>query len=440
MTVTHHPTPLYDLIEEFQRQGLSEPYLLTQVVVILLSALAAWVFSRALRPKVRRAGAANWKVSSEGVARLLYPLIFWVSVEIGTVFWRGEHSVTLLRLFSSLLSVLVLVRALAYLLQAVFVQSEWVKRAIKVLAWMVWLVFALHITGALPEIEAGLIGIKFRLGKQDINLLMVINGVISVAVTVLLAMWLGRLTEQRVMAATSLDLSLRVVVTKVLRTILVLMGILIALPLVGIDLTVLSVFGGALGVGLGFGLQKVASNYVSGFIILLDGSIRIGDIVVIDNRQGTISSITSRYVLLQLGDGTEAIIPNETLITSTVLNLSHSNKLIRVVMPFLVAYGANLDLVSSLLLAAAAEEERILKDPAPAFFLKQFGDKGIELELAFWIGDPDQGTGSLRSTLNMQIWRAFSQHGIEIPNPRQEIHLHYDKAESGIEVSSSSTR
>jgi small-conductance mechanosensitive channel len=204
---------------------------------------------------------------------------------------------------------------------------------------------------------------------------------------------------------------------------LVVVAVMIALPLVGIDLTVLSVFGGALGVGLGFGLQKVASNYVSGFIILLDGSIRIGDLVSIDTRQGTITKITARYVVLKLGDGTEAIIPNEALISSTVLNLSHSDRLLRVPINLQVAYGTDLELATTLLRGTVEGESRVLADPEPLVYVKSFQDNGIELELAVWIKDPEEGTLGLKSSLNMKIWRSFTDHGIEIPAPRRTVHL-----------------
>ncbi|GAB3241947.1 mechanosensitive ion channel family protein [Chitinimonas naiadis] len=418
-----HTTPLYDFLDDIQKAGWSEPRLLIQLGILFGTALLSWLLSGALRPRLRQAGAARWKLGSEGVARVLFPLIFWIGIDIAIALVRTDHGVNLLRLASSLLLAMLVVRTLAYLLQESFIQSLWVKRALRPLAWLIWIVFALHISGILPDIQDALEGVSFPLGKQHISLMMIINGVVSVAVTLLLAMWLGRLLERRVMSAVSLNLSLRVVITKVARTMLVVVAVMIALPMVGIDLTVLSVFGGALGVGLGFGLQKIASNYVSGFIILLDGSIRIGDVVIIDGRQGTVSSITSRYVLLKLGDGGEAIIPNEALITSTVLNLSHSDSLLRVAIPIQVAYDTDLEAASALLASLVQGEVRILAEPVPAVLVKGFGESGIDMELAFWICDPDQGSATLRSQINMKIWRAFKEQGIEIPYPRRDLYV-----------------
>jgi len=213
------------------------------------------------------------------------------------------------------------------------------------------------------------------------------------------------------------------VFSRLAKSLLVLFAVLIVLPLVGIDLTVLSVFGGAIGVGLGFGLQKIASNYVSGFIILLDRSIRIGDLITADNFYGEVKNITTRYVVVRALDGREAIIPNEMLITTTVLNHSYSNRQIRLAIPVQVAYKCGPEDAMRLMEAAAAQHPRALADPPPRAFLARFGDSGIELELGVWIGDPEHGTLDIRSELNLAIWRAFREAGIEIPYPQREVRV-----------------
>jgi small-conductance mechanosensitive channel len=207
------------------------------------------------------------------------------------------------------------------------------------------------------------------------------------------------------------------------RSLLVLLAILIVLPLVGIDLTVLSVFGGAIGVGLGFGLQKVASNYVSGFIILLDRSIRIGDLITADNFYGEVKGITTRYVVVRALDGREAIIPNEMLITTTVQNHSYSNRQIRLAIPVQVAYMDDPERAMRLMQEVARKHPRVLAEPPPKAFLARFADSGIELELGVWIGDPETGMLNIRSELNLAIWRAFREAGIEIPYPQREVRI-----------------
>jgi small-conductance mechanosensitive channel len=214
--------------------------------------------------------------------------------------------------------------------------------------------------------------------------------------------------------------------SKATRTVFLILAVLVALPAVGIDLTVLSVFGGALGVGIGFGLQKVASNYISGFIILLDRSVRIGDLVTVDNKYGEVSQINTRYTLLRSMDGTESIVPNETLITQTVVNHSLSKPSVRISLPVQVAYDADLEQAEALMLEAAHDQKRVVfDDPAnlPRVFLKEFADNGILLELSVWIRDPGEGQNNLRSDINWAIWRRFKAAGVEIPFPQRVVHV-----------------
>ena len=223
-----------------------------------------------------------------------------------------------------------------------------------------------------------------------------------------------------------MNLSLRMAMTKAVRTLLLLLAVLIALPAVGIDLTVLSVFGGALGVGLGIGLQKIASNYISGFIILLDRSVRIGDMVTVDNKFGEVSQIKTRYTLLKAMDGTESIVPNEMLITQTVVNHSLSQPDIRIGVPVQVSYETDLDQARDIMLEVASAHSRVLQGQpgeTPTVLLKSFEDNGIMLELGVWIRDPSEGQQNLRSELNWELWRRFREAGIEMPYPQRVVHL-----------------
>ena len=205
---------------------------------------------------------------------------------------------------------------------------------------------------------------------------------------------------------------------------LLVLGVLFALQAVGIDLTLLSVFGGALGVGIGLGLQKLASNYIAGFTILLDRSIRLGDMITVDNRFGVVTKVTARYVVVRSLDGIEAIVPNETLVTTTVLNHSYSSRDVRIGVPVQVGYGSDLELALQLMAEAAHGEARVLKAPdPPAAFVVRFADSGIDLELGFWIDDPENGQGNLRSAINRAIWRAFRANGISIPFPQREVRI-----------------
>jgi small-conductance mechanosensitive channel len=224
------------------------------------------------------------------------------------------------------------------------------------------------------------------------------------------------------MQAESLHSSSRVALSRLLRSLLVVMAVLLVLPLVGIDLTVLSVFGGALGVGIGFGLQKIASNYVSGFIILLDRSIRIGDVITADQFNGVVKNITSRYVVVKASDGREAIIPNETLITQTIQNHTHSDNLVRVTVQVQVGYDSDIEQALSVLVALARAHPRLLADPPPAALVVRMADSGIDLELGAWLNDPQLGMQGIRSDLYRAIVKAFRAHGIDIPYPQRVVH------------------
>lgn len=199
--------------------------------------------------------------------------------------------------------------------------------------------------------------------------------------------------------------------------------VVIVLHYLGLDLTVFALFGGALGLGLGFGLQKVFANLVSGFILLADKSIKPGDVIQLGDKYGWINFLGTRYVSVITRDATEHLIPNENLITGEVINWSYSQNLIRLKVPVGVAYGSDLEKARELMLAATADNLRVLKDPKPACLLTGFGDSAINLELRVWINDPQNGIGSVKSDLCMGIWKRFQDHGIEMPNPQRDVHL-----------------
>lgn len=223
------------------------------------------------------------------------------------------------------------------------------------------------------------------------------------------------------MAQDGVSLSLRLAVAKGLQALAVLLAILVALPIVGIDLTVLSVFGGAIGVGLAFGLQKVASNYVSGFIILLERAIRVGDLVTVDNRHGVITGIHARYTVVRSLDGTEALLPNEMFIIQAVVNHTFSDTKSSLRIPVNVAYDTNVDNLDALLTSIALSHPRVLKDPPPAMLVRALGENGVDVELTVWVQDAEQGVGSLRSDLLRKMLTKFAEEGIEIPYPQREI-------------------
>src|SRR5258708_35906590 len=238
--------------------------------------------------------------------------------------------------------------------------------------------------------------------------------------TITLALWISRITEGRVLSSDSMEMTTRVVITKVVRVGTLFAAILIALPLAGLDVTTLSIFSGALGVGLGFGLQKIASNYVSGFIVLLDRSLRIGDVVSVDNRRGEVTAIETRYTVIKGTDGVESIIPNEKLITESVSHHSYSDPKVSVVIPVTISYDSDVEKACRILAEAARRQVRVIAEPPIAARVKQLSERGLELELTVWINDPVAGEAELRSDLLKDVIRSLRAAQITLPDARRE--------------------
>lgn len=400
--------------------------LLWQSGVLALCALAAWGVRRQTRGWLDQS-AFSGSTGYEGLQRIGFPLLFLLALLVAREAAQfGLHSTPLLDVAVPLLLSLVVVRAVVFSLRYVFEPRESLKIWERLAVWLIWGAFALHLTGLLPHIHAAMEALSFQSGSHRFSLWLLGQAAVVIVVALILALILARLLERRLMGFTDMNLSLRMALSKAARTVLLIVAVLVALPAVGIDLTVLSVLGGAIGVGIGFGLQKVASNYISGFIILLDRSVRIGDLVTVDNKYGEVSQINTRYTLLKGLDGTETIVPNETLITQSVINHSLSKPNVRIGIPVQVSYDADLELAKELMLDAARAQERVIRDELeylPKVFLRDFADNGIQLELGVWIRDANEGQGNLRSDINWAIWRGFKAADIEIPYPQRVIRL-----------------
>lgn len=409
------------LIEDGQNVGL-----LWQLVALAACALVAWGAMRLAQPYLAKT-EISWSAGRAGLRRAGFPLVMLLALllgrEIAEIWLNKTH---LLNLAVPLLLALAGVRLAVYALRYVFEPRESLRVWERTAAWLIWGAFALHITGLLPRIHAAMEALSFQTGSNRFSLWLLFQAAVVIVVAMIAALTLARLVESRLMGVTQMNLSLRMAMSKAARTVFLILAVLVALPAVGIDLTVLSVFGGALGVGIGFGLQKVASNYISGFIILLDRSVRIGDLVTVGDKYGEVSQINTRYTLLKALDGTESIIPNETLITQTVVNHSLSRPNVRISLPVQVSYGTDLEQAEALMLEAAHSQSRVIldePDSLPRVFLKEFADSGILLELGVWIRDASGGQNNLRSDINWAIWRRFKAAGIEIPFPQRVVHL-----------------
>ncbi|MBI4987069.1 MAG: mechanosensitive ion channel [Rhodocyclales bacterium] len=409
-------------------RDLQQPMALWQVGALALCLWLGWSADRLVRGRAVDETTAGLRgqalrLGQRGLRRLVFPVASLLLVLLARLILSQWHHVNLLSVAVPLLASLAVIRSVFFVLRHSFAEAAWLATFERSFALLAWGVVALHITGLLAPLIDLLESVSFAAGRQKLNLWLILQGIASVLATLLLALWGGGLVEARLLAAQGLDNNLRVVLTRLAKAALMVLAVLIGLPLVGIDLTMLSVFGGALGVGLGFGLQKIAANYVSGFIILLDRSIRIGDLIAVDGNKGQVTQITTRYTVLKGFTGVEAIVPNEVLVSSVVQNESYTDPKVRVSLPVQVSYAADLERALSILVAAATAQPRVLSDPAPAALVVAFAESGIDLELGFWIADPANGIGTVRSEINLAVWKAFKAAGIEIPFPQREVRL-----------------
>ncbi|MDP3538719.1 MAG: mechanosensitive ion channel [Azonexus sp.] len=402
---------------------ISDPNFVWQVLALVVCLGLALLISRWWRGR-HAEGAGRL---SDASARLAFPLTAMILVGVARLILKPFFHVNLLKLALPLLGSMALVRSVIFVLRQAFPKAAWLTAWERIIVIVVWGCLALYITDIAPYVIDSLEQVDFPIGKQRIDLWMILHGAATVFLTVVLALWVAGLIEARLMRVDTLDSSLRIVGIRLAKALLTVIAIVTSLSLVGIDMTALSVFTGALGVGLGLGLQKIASNYVSGFIILLDRSIRIGNVVQVGADNGMVTQITTRYTVLRHPGGTEYIVPNETLIGSVVQNQTYSDSRLRLATTIGVAYSTDLDLAMRLMTEAAAAQDRVLTDPAPRVFLTLFGDSSINLELGFWIADPEEGRGNVISDVNLAIWRAFRENGIEIPFPQRDIRIIHEK-------------
>ena len=395
------------------------------VVLALSWWLSFWLRTRDNRND-RTGRSALQTFGTGSIKRLAFPLIALVLVLIlrKTLIVMHWGHLSLLYLAGPLLVTWALVRILVYVLRSVFSHGGFLTSFERLITFAIWGGLILYITELADPVIETLEQVSFAAGKQTINLWMLLHGTITVCVTLLIALWIASMIKNRLMAAEQMDGNVREVVARLTKALLFVVALLLSLSFVGIDITALSVFSGALAVGLGFGLQKIASNYVSGFIILLDRSIRLGNLVAVDDKtSGTVTQITTRYTVLHTLSGTEVIIPNEYLVSNMVRNLSFTDTRIRVGLPVQVAYTTNLEKAMSLMIDAARQQPRVLADPKPSVLLTDFADNGINLELGFWVSDPEAGTGGVRSDIALALWKAFCENGIEIPFPQREVRV-----------------
>ncbi len=350
--------------------------------------------------------------------RLSLVLVTWLCLLVANTF---GFTCPLLRAYSLIVTLFVFIN-----MPAKFI--AW-KSWMSVITSFLFVVAALHVLGLLDNVANVLDGWSLEMGSVDLSALDLIKGVIAFTTLFWAAGFLSRIITTRVCSANDLSPNVKVLLTKSIRVGLSIIAVLITFGIMGVKLTTLTVFGGAFGLGLGFGLQKVISNLVSGVILLLDKSIKPGDVVEIGNTYGWINSLNLRYASVITRDNKEHLIPNEDLITNPVVNWSYSSKLVRVRAPFGISYQSDIRLAMKLAEEAANETARIVDTPSPRCNLMGFGDSSVDLELRFWIDDPHNGVGRVRSEALLKIWDAFHENGIEFPFPQRDVNLKLEDQE-----------
>lgn len=402
-----------------------QPGVLLELAVLASCLGLAWGAVYALRSAFKPDERSSIWFGRRLVDGVLFPLLLLLLTFLGHLLWQltGLEE-AILRLALPVLVSLVVIRVGVKVLQVAFKDARWLRPIERSISWLVWLVLVLWVSGLLPLLLEELDLITFSLGRSRVSVRTLLEGVLTASAVLIVSLWVSSAVESRLLKeATGDELSLRKAASNAVRAVLLLLGLVLALSAVGIDLTALSVLGGALGVGIGFGLQKLAANYMSGFVILAERSIRIGDMVRIDNFEGRVTQINGRATVIRAFSGVESIVPNEFLMTNRIENLSLADSKIWQSTLVNVAYGSDVELVTRLLEAAAQTHERVLRDPAPAVALSAFGADGLEFTLGYWIADPENGKLSVRSAVNKAVLAALTAHGISIPYPQRVLHV-----------------
>jgi len=396
---------------------------LSELAVLAVCLLLAWVAVRALRGAEPRPGSIWF---GDGIVDgVLFPLLALLFAVLARWFMltllpdRGP--VAIFKIVVPILISLAVIRLTVRVLHATFPRSRVMRVFERSVSWIAWIAVVLWITGLLPQILQELDEVSWRIGGTNISVLNLIEGTVSAVLVLMLALWVSSAAEAKLLAGATDNLSIRKMAANALRAVLLFVGLMFALSAAGIDLTALGVLGGAVGVGIGFGLQKLAANYVSGFVILAERSMRIGDLVKVDNFEGRITDISTRYTVIRALNGRESIVPNEMMITQRVENASLADTKVSVTTDVQVAYGTDLDALMPRILASVVRVPRVLADPAPAVLLTAFAADGLNLRVAFWIGDPQHGQLGPASEVNLALLRLFDEMGVEIPYPQRVV-------------------
>ena len=400
--------------------ALVHPDSLIALSILTACLLLAWALVRLLRGRESVEGSI-W-FGERIVDGVLFPVAALVLAYAAKLMLAGTVKAAVFKLAIPILLSLLVIRLTVRVLRASFPGSRWMRVFERSVSWAAWAGVVLWVTGILPVLLDAMEDIRWKIGAAHVSLRDMLEGAFTGALVMMLALWVSAAIEKQLLRGTGSTLSVRMMVSNLVRVLLLFVGLLLTLSAVGIDLTALSVLGGAVGVGLGFGLQKIAANYISGFVILAERSLRIGDMVKVDGFEGRITDIRTRYTVIRSLGGREAILPNEMLITQRVENSSLADPRVLLSSTVQVAYGTDVQALQPKLQAAMAGVARVIDDPAPAAQLSAFAADGMELTLQFWIRDPENGQGNVRSDVNLAVLAVLDAEHIQIPFPQRVMH------------------
>ncbi len=403
--------------------ALTQPTALTELAALVGCILLAWLVVRLVsrvRVVVDETSILFGRRVIDGV---LFPLLLLFLAYLVQGLLARAFPLAVFKVAIPVLLALAVIRLGVKVLQVTFKEAPLIRALERTISWVAWLAMVLWLSGLLPVILEELDDIHWKVGNSNLSVRTMLEGGLTAGVVLLITLWISSAIEARLLRqATGNELSLRKAVSNALRVVLMFVGLLLALSAVGIDLTALSVLGGAIGVGVGFGLQKLAASYVSGFVMLAERSVRIGDNVRVDDFEGRITDINARYTVVRAMSGRESIVPNEMFISNRIENLSLSDKQVLQSTVVSVGYDSDVELVMRLLAEAALRQDRVLRDPAPGANLTNFGADGLEFTLNYWMTDPENGQQNLRSRVNLAILQSLRAHGIDIPYPQRVVH------------------
>ncbi|GAC1303648.1 MAG: mechanosensitive ion channel [Steroidobacteraceae bacterium] len=411
---------------------------MTEIAAVALCLWGGWLAGAALRSRYRRRGIAtrtalHWTyLANEGLVVIMPGVVALVlSVLARSILFTAHFDVTLLDAAMRLIGAYVAVRVGVFLFAASLGNASWMQHWETRLTLLIWLAIAAEYLGWLDPIVNTLDNVGIAAGKTRITVWSILKLLFTLTLFVLVAAWISRWVERRLKKLSTLAPSTRIGIAKFANAFLIALSILMGLNAAGVDLTALTVLTGAIGLGLGFGLQSIAANFVSGFVLLMDRSIKPGDVISLSGQSGTstenfgwVQELRGRYVVVRDRDGVEMLVPNQQLISNAVINWSYTDPRIRLKLPIRVSYADDPEVALQILLIACDGHQRVLRDPLPVARLMHFGESGIELELRFWISDPQDGVNNVRSDVNRAIWRLFKERNISIPVAQREIHVH----------------